>query len=69
MKFSGLHVWLILIQLAGSLLLYGLIAPFNEEVAEGILICVVAPDGNCCCRHYGNVGRKCGFFGEFCFSQ
>lgn len=67
MKFSGLHVWLILIQLAGSLLLYGLIAPFNEEVAEGILICVVAPTATAAAVITGMLGGNVAFLASFVF--
>ncbi|WP_418537957.1 transporter [Odoribacter laneus] len=67
MKFSGLHIWLILIQLAGSLLLYGLIAPFNEEVAEGILICVVAPTATAAAVITGMLGGNVAFLASFVF--
>lgn len=42
-RFSRLHIWLILIQILGCLLVYLLVAPFNPTVAQGIMICVLAP--------------------------
>lgn len=43
LRFSPLHYWLILIQLVGCLSIYGVLAGFNPVVAEGCLICVLAP--------------------------
>lgn len=43
LKFSSLHLWLILIQLVGCLMVYGLLVGFDPVVAEGALICVLAP--------------------------
>lgn len=66
-KFSGLYIWLILIQLGGSLLLYGLIAPFNEEIAQGILICVVAPTATAAAVITGMLGGNVAFLASFVF--
>lgn len=41
--FSKLHLWLILIQILGSILVYAIIAPFNPVIAQGVMICVLAP--------------------------
>ncbi len=43
LKFEKLHVWLILIQLLGSVLIYISIAAFNPVVAEGAMICMLGP--------------------------
>lgn len=43
LRFSSLHYWLLLIQLAGCLLVYGVLVWFNPVVAQGGLICVLAP--------------------------
>lgn len=43
LKFSMLHFWLLLIQIAGSLLVYGALVWFDPVVAEGSLICILAP--------------------------
>lgn len=41
LKIKPVHYWLIAIQVIASLLLYGIIRPFNETIAQGILICVM----------------------------
>ena len=43
LRFERLHLWLIAIQLAGSILIYLAIATFNPTVAEGTMICILAP--------------------------
>lgn len=43
LRFSSLHLWLLLIQLAGSLLVYGVLVWFDPIIAQGCLICVLAP--------------------------
>ncbi|MBB4037902.1 BASS family bile acid:Na+ symporter [Dysgonomonas hofstadii] len=42
-KFSRLHMWLILIQITGSILVYLLLLPINPVIAQGAMICVLAP--------------------------
>lgn len=42
-KFTRLHLWLIIIQIAGSILIYLLLLPLNPIVAQGAMICVLAP--------------------------
>lgn len=43
MRFTKLHLWLVLIQILGSVAVYFMIAPFNKVLAQGALICIVAP--------------------------
>lgn len=43
LKFSRLHLWLLTIQIIGCLLVYGVLVWFDPIVAEGCLICVLAP--------------------------
>ncbi len=43
LRFERLHLWLLLIQVLGSVLTYLLIAAFNPQVAEGAMICILAP--------------------------
>ena len=43
LKFSGLHIWLLMVQLIGCLVVYGGLVWFDLVVAEGGLICVLAP--------------------------
>jgi len=42
-RFSPLHIWLISIQLIGSLVFYLVFFKFNTTLAESALICVLAP--------------------------
>ena len=43
MRLSWLHLWLLLFQLGGSLGVFMLLAPFNQIVAQGAMICILAP--------------------------
>lgn len=42
-RFSRLHLWLILIQILGSIIVFLLLNPVNPILAQGIMICVLAP--------------------------
>lgn len=42
-RLKRMHLWLILFQIIGSIGLYLLIRPYNEIVAQGIMICILAP--------------------------
>lgn len=67
MRFSRLHVWLLLVQLGGSLLIYGAVAPFNEEVAQGLLMCVLAPTATAAAVITGMLGGSVAFLASFVF--
>ena len=43
LRFSRLHWWLLGFQIVGCLLVYGIVVWFDPVVAEGCLICVLAP--------------------------
>lgn len=43
MRFRSFHLWLILYQVVGSLLAYLLLSLLREELAQGVLICILAP--------------------------
>ena len=43
MRLSWLHVWLLLFQLVGSIGVFMLLAPFNEIIAQGAMMCILAP--------------------------
>lgn len=43
LRFSHLHLWLLAIQIAGCLIVYGALVWFDPIIAEGCLICVLAP--------------------------
>lgn len=42
-RFTKMHLWLVLIQIVGSTVIYVLISPYNEIVAQGLMICVLTP--------------------------
>jgi BASS family bile acid:Na+ symporter len=42
-RFSRLHLWLILVQVSGSIIAYLLLAPVNTVLAQGIMVCILAP--------------------------
>ena len=42
-RFHPAHLWLLLIQLAGSIGLYYLLLPFNGVIAQGAMLCVIVP--------------------------
>lgn len=43
MKPSMLHLWLIVLQLAGSVGVYLVLRPFDAVIAQGAMICILAP--------------------------
>lgn len=43
LKPRPLHIWLLLIQLVGSLLIYLILHTWNEVLAQAVMICVIAP--------------------------
>ena len=42
-RFTKMHLWLITIQVMGSVGVYLLINPFNSLLAQGAMICILAP--------------------------
>jgi BASS family bile acid:Na+ symporter len=44
-RLSKLHAWLIAIQVLGSLAVYFLLCPINIILAQGAMICILAPTG------------------------
>jgi BASS family bile acid:Na+ symporter len=43
LKPKRLHIWLLLIQIAGAPMIYLLLKPFNEVVAQAAMLCVICP--------------------------
>ncbi len=44
-RLSPLHAWLLLIQILGSIAVFLALKPFNVTVAQGAMVCVLAPTG------------------------
>ena len=42
-RFSGMHIWLLLFQIVGSVAVYWALSYFSPVVAQGGMICVLAP--------------------------
>ena len=61
MRVHPLHVWLLLIQLAGCLLAYGALRFFNVVVAESALICILAPTATSAAVITGMLGGDVAF--------
>ncbi len=43
LKISPLHLWLLLIQLGGSMLVYGMLCHIDRIVAQGAMVCIICP--------------------------
>ena len=43
LHFKPVHLWLLLVQIGGAVLVYLSLRPFNVFAAEGAFICVIAP--------------------------
>jgi len=81
-RFERLHLYLLAIQLMGSLLVYVLLAWWNPVAAQGIMICLLAPTATAAAVITGMLGGNVGsitvftllsnvsiaFFAPFCFS-
>jgi len=59
------HIWLLLIQLVGCLVVYGIIWPFNPVVAQGALICVLAPTATAAAVITGMLGGSVPFLTSY----
>ena len=55
------HVWLLLIQLIGSIAVYWLIRPFHEVFAQGALLCLLTPTATAAVVITGMLGGNVGF--------
>jgi BASS family bile acid:Na+ symporter len=45
MRLSRMHIWLVLIQIVGSLVVFFALSPINVTLAQGAMVCVLAPTG------------------------
>jgi BASS family bile acid:Na+ symporter len=60
-RFHPAHVWLLLIQLVGNVAIYLLIRPFDEIVAQGAMLCMLAPTATAAAVITGMLGGNVGF--------
>ena len=56
MKVKPWHWWLLAIQVFGSIAIYAVFAPFNKIIAQGLMICVIAPTANAAAVITGKLG-------------
>lgn len=61
------HLWLLFIQLSGSLLVYFIVEMFNPIVAQGALICVLAPTATAAAVITGMLGGNVAFLASYVF--
>ena len=45
LRLSRLHLWLVLIQIVGSIAVFLVLQPINVTLAQGAMVCVLAPTG------------------------
>ncbi|OAV69546.1 hypothetical protein Barb6XT_00415 [Bacteroidales bacterium Barb6XT] len=55
------HLWLLLIQLTGSIAVYAAICPFNPLVAQGALVCILVPTATAAVVITGMLGGNVAF--------
>lgn len=67
LQLRGLHVVLLAAQLGGSILAYMLLAPLNPLLAQGVLICVMAPTATSAAVITGMLGGDLAFTASFIF--
>ena len=60
-KFHPAHLWLLLIQLSGSMGLYYLLLPFDGVIAQGAMLCLLAPTATAAAVITGMLGGNVGF--------
>jgi len=58
LKPTFLHLWLLLIQIVGCIVIYYAIAPFNQILAQGAMICVLCPTATAAAVITGKLGGK-----------
>ncbi|MDR3262505.1 MAG: transporter [Tannerella sp.] len=60
-RFHPAHAGLLLIQLVGNVVIYLLIRPFDEVVAQGAMLCMLAPTATAAAVITGMLGGNVGF--------
>ena len=60
-KFHPAHIWLLLIQLIGSVSIYYILRPFDGVIAQGAMLCLLAPTATAAAVITGMLGGNVGF--------
>ena len=64
-KFKKLHLWLILIQILGSIAVYLIVSLFDTVTAQGAFICVLAPTAMAAAVITGMLGGNVAFLTSY----
>ncbi len=64
-KLNRLHVWLLGIQLVGAVVVYMVLGLYDEVVAQGIMICVLAPTATAAAVITGLLGGNIAFLTSY----
>ncbi len=67
LRFHPLHLVLLVIQLAGSLILYLLIAPWDPLIAQCACLCLLTPTATAAATITGMLGGSVGFIAAYTF--
>jgi len=65
MRLHPLHKWLLLIQMVGCVVVYGLVYLYDPVVAQGALICVLAPTATSAAVITGMLGGSVAFLTNY----
>lgn len=60
-RFHPAHLWLLMIQLIGSVVIYAVIHPFDESLAQGAMLCLLTPTATAAVVITGMLGGNLGF--------
>ena len=60
-RFQPAHIWLLLIQLVGSIVIYYTLLPFNAVIAQGAMLCLLTPTATAAAVITGLLGGNVGF--------
>ena len=60
-RFHPAHLWLLLIQLCGSILFYYVLLPFDAVIAQAAMLCLLAPTATAAAVITGLLGGNVGF--------
>lgn len=60
LKFSPLHLWLLLIEIGGAVVVYYAVAPIDEVAAQGAMVCMICPTATAAAVVTGKLGGNAG---------
>ncbi|MDR1813463.1 MAG: transporter [Tannerella sp.] len=66
-RFQKAHIWLLIIQLAGSIAAWILLKPFNAIIAQGAMLCLLTPTATAAPVITGMLGGNVGFLTAYLF--